>query len=399
MLACTLSLNLIAPSISMNNPLTKGDLSTLRIGTFNIAFYRKPNVAEMNALMAKYNIQAAGLQEVDCNTTINNYDVLQKFVDQNTYTWGSFQPAVSRLGGEYGIGLLSTITPVSYDGGSLSTPDGYETRCWQRMVLEVDGQKVSIYNTHLSVESAQIRQDQMHELVNLIKADSNPYKICVGDFNTVYSTEEWYPFLDEFNLANGQDEVWLDTYNGTEGNVTSRVLDNIITTRNIRISNVQMVETSLSDHNLLYADLVLMNHEEPLTNPDIQTLYRLFNPYSNEHFYTATNSERKFLMLNGWIDEGEAWTAPVKGKPVYRLINPSNGSHHWTMDETEKEILVSCGWQEESISWYSDPDKSVPVYRMYNPVNEVHCYTADEAEKQALTDLGWESEGIAWYGK
>jgi endoglucanase len=53
-------------------------------------------------------------------------------------------------------------------------------------------------------------------------------------------------------------------------------------------------------------------------------MYRLYNNRSGEHFYTASEAEKKNLVNLGWRDEGIGWVAPEKSNhPVYRLYNKS----------------------------------------------------------------------------
>ena len=129
-------------------------------------------------------------------------------------------------------------------------------------------------------------------------------------------------------------------------------------------------------------------------------MYRLYNPNSGEHFYTADIAERDNLESLGWSYEGIGWIAPsISDTPVYRLYNPNAGEHHYTTDPAERDMLVEAGWNYEDIGWYSDDARTVPVYRQYNP-NEFannHNYTADENERNHLIDLGWRDEGTGWY--
>ena len=54
-----------------------------------------------------------------------------------------------------------------------------------------------------------------------------------------------------------------------------------------------------------------------------QSMYRLYNPYSGEHFYTASADEMGHLASIGWSYEGVGWVAPKQSNtPVYRLYNP-----------------------------------------------------------------------------
>ena len=144
--------------------------------------------------------------------------------------------------------------------------------------------------------------------------------------------------------------------------------------------------------------------EEPVT-PDIPVktvdMYRLYNPNSGEHFYTANVTEKDNLVKLGWRYEGIGWKAPVKSNtPVYRLYNPNAGDHHFTRSIDERDRLVSLGWKYEGIGWYSDDAESVPLYRQYNPnaKSGTHNYTASKSENDWLVSLGWKGEGIGWYG-
>jgi len=130
-------------------------------------------------------------------------------------------------------------------------------------------------------------------------------------------------------------------------------------------------------------------------------MYRLYNPYSGEHFYTAGVDERDGLRELGWTYEGVGWYAPeFSDTPVYRLYNPYAGEHHYTMDAAEKDSMEAAGWVDEGMGWYSDNAKTVPLYRDYNPnaFANNHNYTVSKDESLALVAVGWREESIAWYG-
>ena len=144
----------------------------------------------------------------------------------------------------------------------------------------------------------------------------------------------------------------------------------------------------------------------PEPTPEVPTLshsdmYRLYNPNSGEHFYTASTVERDHLIGVGWQDEGVGWKAPDKGEPVYRLYNSNYpGEHHYTFSEIERDYLISIGWNDEGIGWYSDSMQNVPLYRAYNPnaYANNHHYTTDCGEFATLLSIGWLDEGVGWYG-
>lgn len=144
--------------------------------------------------------------------------------------------------------------------------------------------------------------------------------------------------------------------------------------------------------------------EEFLNNYEGQEMYRLYNPNSGEHFYTANPAERDYLIKAGWQDEGIGWMAPKSaGDDVYRLYNANAGDHHYTLDANERDYLVKAGWTDEGIGWKSagkdDEGNTLPVWREYNPNQEAnnHNYTINHKEHRILTQMGWNNENIGWY--
>lgn len=181
------------------------------------------------------------------------------------------------------------------------------------------------------------------------------------------------------------------------------------------------VSVDLSDHNndeglyninLYFIDVNGEKHYVNMYNtevdiPDItiddknaKPMYRLYNPNSGEHFYTANQEERDYLDRIGWNYEGIGWYAPATGNAVYRLYNPNAGDHHYTLNLNEKNHLVGVGWNYEGIGWCSDVKESVPLYRLYNSnaVAGSHHYTVTYSEAEHLKEVGWKYEGIGWYG-
>ena len=68
----------------------------------------------------------------------------------------------------------------------------------------------------------------------------------------------------------------------------------------------------------------------------LQNIYRLYNPYSGEHLYTADLAEAKGLVGYGWAWEGVGWVSSTSsGDAVIRLYNPYNGEHLYTLSESE----------------------------------------------------------------
>ena len=131
---------------------------------------------------------------------------------------------------------------------------------------------------------------------------------------------------------------------------------------------------------------------------EVEPMYRLYNPNTGEHFYTASIVERDSVWSAGWNYEGMSWYAPKSGDPVYRLYNKNAGDHHYTTSASEKNYLVSVGWSYEGVAWRSGG--SSPLYRAYNPnaIAGAHHYTTNKAEIDSIVAAGWKYEGKAWNG-
>ena len=146
-----------------------------------------------------------------------------------------------------------------------------------------------------------------------------------------------------------------------------------------------------------------------MSSGDTCTIYRLYNPYTGEHFYTASADERDTLIPVGWQYEGVGWTATDNRDdviPVYRLYNRyvPGEDHHYTTDKNEYNELKKFGCIQEGATWYVPSEEwpegrpSTPVYRLYNPnaVSGAHHYTTDAEERDALVKAGWKDEGTGW---
>lgn len=132
-------------------------------------------------------------------------------------------------------------------------------------------------------------------------------------------------------------------------------------------------------------------------------MFRLYNPYTGEHFYTSSLPERTNLISTGWRGEGVGWVAVKSSNtPVYRLYNKyvTGGDHHYTTSAEERDNLVKEGWIAEGTGWYSDDAQGTTLLRQYNPYAETgtHNYTTSQSENDNLVKEGWLAEGIAWYG-
>ena len=131
---------------------------------------------------------------------------------------------------------------------------------------------------------------------------------------------------------------------------------------------------------------------------DAAPMYRLYNKWTNEHFFTSDYSEYRGLVKKGWNDEKIGWYAPASGSPVYRLYNKWSGDHHFTTSKSEYDKCVKAGWKGESIAFYSGGGD--PVYRLFNKyvTSFYHHYTMSRDEYSTCIKNGWTDEKVGWYG-
>ena len=320
------------------------------IGTFNIAANRHPNIELMRTVMEERQIEIAGIQEVDMFTGRNNYDMLQTFVDGGYFDYSYFHKSIDFSGGAYGNGTLS-VYPIKETGGaSLPGTEGIEGRSYSRVELEKNGYEIAFYNTHLSYENYESRTEQIQTILSVMDADPTPYKILTGDFNTGVSTSEFDPFLGNYNIANGKDGVWFETIKSDDPNNTgSLCIDNIITTKNIKINNVEMYESSLSDHNLLYAECEFLTEEEETVSK--KTLEYFLNS-AKEHVANGDTEDCvqsvKDLFAEA-IAEGDAVMADEDAareevmNASLKLIKAIHALNMKAADKTDLEMAVELG--------------------------------------------------------
>lgn len=146
----------------------------------------------------------------------------------------------------------------------------------------------------------------------------------------------------------------------------------------------------------VYCETVYVTEQKPV--------YRLYNPNSGEHLFTAKKNEYSWLSENGWNAENSRWLSDSEAKEtenVHRVYNPNAGDHHYTSDQREIDFLQSAGWRDEGTVFQAcqNSEHAVPVYRLYNPnaVTGAHHFTSSEEEADSLKTAGWAFEGVGFY--
>ncbi|MFW8052178.1 endonuclease/exonuclease/phosphatase family protein [Vagococcus fluvialis] len=224
------------------------------VGTFNVAAGLQPNKEQLKHWLNQQEIDILGLQEVDEWTKRNPYSMVKHL--EEIYSNHYFSKAMSFEEGEYGNAILTRFPILSQDTVSFKEY-GLEKRVYQKVLLEIMGKQIALYNIHLSFESPVIRQSQISDLLDELTKETAAYKIILGDFNIDQSLEEWQVFND-YQLINGYQGKWLRTFIEEDGNMNHYSIDNIILSNNIELVAIRNIVTELSDHSLLAAKIRLL---------------------------------------------------------------------------------------------------------------------------------------------
>lgn len=141
---------------------------------------------------------------------------------------------------------LSNYTARNFNDGSGT----YYDSC----VVSVNGIQINIVITHLHWNDRDKRASEIALIMSLLSGYTR--FILAGDFNTYdnYDTEGLdyiaviKPLIDAgYNVANGGNFGFIETYSDEPDGTWTGVLDNIVTSANIAITNVVVDETKLND--------------------------------------------------------------------------------------------------------------------------------------------------------
>ncbi len=120
----------------------------------------------------------------------------------------SFVPNLLMNGGQYGNASLSRFPIIGAENVGLPNPHDVEPRGCLRITVDVNGQPVDIWNTHLGLDTEERRQ-QIRVIMDRLRLDDYP-TIVAGDFNEEPDHSNMAPVLgilqDSFAWNAGDNE-------------------------------------------------------------------------------------------------------------------------------------------------------------------------------------------------
>ncbi|MBO1579116.1 endonuclease/exonuclease/phosphatase family protein [Bacillus sp. XF8] len=207
-----------------------------------------------------------GLQEVD-----NHFSERSNFEDQAKwlanylgmkYTYAANLDYEPLQGGEhrrqYGTTVLSKY-PILSSQNHLLTNILYpvnptEQRGLLETVINVKGNHVHFYNTHLDNKRAEQRNLQIREILDIAKQKEGT-SIFVGDFNATPESAEMLKMTEQYKdvfAVLGQDGDYTIPVDNP-----NRRIDYIFTSEDVKIRTGEVIDTFASDHLPITAELVL----------------------------------------------------------------------------------------------------------------------------------------------
>ena len=379
------SLEALVATMEKGNPDEKAE-GTFRLASFNIWAPNPvhPDVEAINAELLRVEADYVGMQEVDRNNTRDPRDVIALVADDD-YSY-NYQKSIDYKSGEYGIGQLSSTEMKEVSGANFTQINGEEKRSWMRMLVEVDGQEVAIYNVHLSVDDAAINSN-INELLEVLANDPVPYKLVTGDYNA--TREMMDPFKETYNLANGNDGLWYSTFEGDKysagagyldgkpnADITSGI-DNIVYTRNIQMENFRVVHNDgLSDHFMIYGDFRLLTYDEDLQAYVSEHTYTLDDvlPTNFEAYTTALETANTLLANENVVSMQAECKAALEA-----LTTAVNAL---TLKPTKVNGLVAeeVDYKNIQLSWEAVADATSYVVERFNTTTNEWMFVADTSE-------------------
>ncbi len=152
---------------------------------------------------------------------------------------------------------------------------------------------------------------------------------------------------------------------------------------------------------LFTISLILLPHADFAQAASRTALYRLYNPMSNDHFYTSDLNESTAATNQGYVWEGiigELETTQTSSNvSLFRLYSPSLNNHFYTASAQEMSLATQVGFRLEGVMGYMPSGATtLQVYRLYHSSGD-HFYTTDFAERDRAEAAGYRVENSLGY--
>jgi len=194
------------------------------------------------------------LQEVDRNVGLTGRVDQTSYLASKLRMYGVFGANIPRGGGQYGTAVLSRHEILDWSNTPLPNNRGSEQRGLLRVTLEVAGQRINVYNTHLQPGPNPIQRVQGAAVSRILAADPAP-RILGGDLNA-------WPGSRTMNALLGPvRDPWPGVGRGPGGTgPRGGRIDYVLASSQFRAVSSVVVRARASDHDAVLTRLVLPPH-------------------------------------------------------------------------------------------------------------------------------------------
>jgi len=266
MLTKTAEQNVFAYSndISDNNiqlkPISRSDIMErreqdikLKLMTYNmhrgIGKDRKLNLNNTAEVIKSSDASIISLQEVERHSIRTGFKDQIKLLSEKLNMNYAYGKSINVLNGQYGNGILSKYPIEEYKAYDL--PSYREQRIILRAVINIDGYRLAVYNTHLGLKEAE-RKEQLEYIQQMMGDETLDY-LLMGDMNCKSSN---LTVITETMKDSAEGSLKLDQSTFEENEVQERI-DYIFVSPNIEITSYDVILSEASDHYPVISEVVV----------------------------------------------------------------------------------------------------------------------------------------------
>ena len=238
-------------------PCPVGDSVELTVLTLNIHFARtrvgEPALARIAEELRAWDADVVLLQEVDRNRFRTGLVDQAQTLGRQLGMESVFGPNRPVRPGFTGNAVLSRFPVVSSRNHPLPTRPGLIPRGLLRVTIDIDGQRVSVFNTHFEHSSPAARREQARAAAAVLRRTSHP-GLLGGDLNTGPDT----PPLRVLGRA-GLVDVWPAAGNGAGLTAPAadprHRIDHVLTGPTLAPVSADVLISLVSDHRAVRAEV------------------------------------------------------------------------------------------------------------------------------------------------
>ena len=216
-----------------------------KVATYNVEAWQDclDNTDVIGQDIAETGADIVGLQEIDMFLERSGYkDMAAEIARSAGYPYYRFIRAIDHRGGQYGTAILSKHPIEVLELTNLASVN--EKRSLGRFVINVLGEKINYFNTHLSYVEPELL-DHIDQVAKIL--ENYESYVITADFNTCNSK-----LLEAFHGHRMANNAENELFSFPE---TKAGIDNIIMTEDFEYSDPYLGPEGHSDHRMLVATL------------------------------------------------------------------------------------------------------------------------------------------------